>query len=519
MTIKYIFLSLLVIVFFGCHNHAPKTANEHDHQHETEEHNHEAEHAHNHGEVKLKLTSYSPEMEVFAEADPFSAGNPSEILAHFTFLKNFKPVKSGSITATLQAGGKQVSQTIDAPLRPGIFLFELKPEATGAGVLSFTMKTDSGQFEVTVPEIQVYADGHDAIHGALDSEEAEPANSIAFTKEQSWKIDFATELPVSAPFGQVIKTTALVENSPDEEELIAAKTSGIVRFANKLLTEGQGVSAGQNLFIVSADELADNNSATRFAEVKNNYEKAKSDFERMTELAKEKIISEKELLEGRTNYENAKAAFDNLNSHFNPKGQTVKSTKSGFIKQLFAQNGQFVEAGQPLVSVTKNQKLILRANVQQKYAPALALVNSAILRIPGSGQTFTLEELGGKILSYGKSAQSGHFLIPVVLQVNNTGIFTPGAFAEVFLKADGGAPALVVPNPAIMEEQGNYFVFVQVNPELFEKREIVPGNSDGQRTEIRSGLGTENRVVTRGAVLVKLAQSSGARDAHSGHVH
>jgi RND family efflux transporter MFP subunit len=517
MTIKYIFLSLLVIVFFGCHNHAPKTANEHDHQHETEEHNHEAEHAHNHGEVKLKLTSYSPEMEVFAEADPFSAGNPSEILAHFTFLKNFKPVKSGSITATLQAGGKQVSQTIDAPLRPGIFLFELKPEATGAGVLSFTMKTDSGQFEVTVPEIQVYADGHDAIHGALDSEEAEPANSIAFTKEQSWKIDFATELPVSAPFGQVIKTTALVENSPDEEELIAAKTSGIVRFANKLLTEGQGVSAGQNLFIVSADELADNNSATRFAEVKNNYEKAKSDFERMTELAKEKIISEKELLEGRTKYENAKAAFDNLNNHFNPKGQTVKSTKSGFIKQLFAQNGQFVEAGQPLVSVTKNQKLILRANVQQKYGAQLSSVKSATIKT--SGQTYTLEELGGKILSFGKSAQTGSFLIPVVLQVNNSGIFTSGAFAEVFLKTETDAPALTIPNQSIMEEQGNYFVFVQVNPELFEKREIVPGSSDGQRTEIRSGLKVGERVVTRGAVLVKLAQSSGALDAHSGHVH
>lgn len=515
MTIKYLFLSLLVVIFFGCHNHVPKTENEHDH--ETEEHDHGVEHAHDHGEVKLKLTAYSNEMEVFAETDPFALGTSSEILAHFTFLKNFKPVESGSITATLHSGGKQVSQTIDQPLRPGIYLFELKPETAGAGTLSFTIKTDSGQFEVIVPDLKVYSDGHDAIHETEETAVSAPANSIAFTKEQSWKVDFATEVAVSGPFGQVIKTTAMVENSPDDEELITAKTSGIVRFANKLLTEGQTIAAGQNLFIVSADELADNNSATRFAEVKNNYEKAKSDYKRMTELAKEKIISEKELLEGRTKYENAKAAFDNLNSHFNPKGQTVKSTKSGFIKQLFGQNGQFVEAGQPLVSVTKNQKLILRANVQQKYGAQLSSVKSATIKT--SGQTYTLEELGGKILSYGKSAQTGNFLIPVVLQVNNSGIFTSGAFAEVFLKTETGTPALTIPNQAIMEEQGNYFVFVQINPELFEKREIVPGISDGLRTEIRSGLKAEERVVTRGAVLVKLAQSSGALDAHSGHVH
>ncbi len=60
---------------------------------------------------------------------------------------------------------------------------------------------------------------------------------------------------------------------------------------------------------------------------------------------------------------------------------------------------------------------------------------------------------------------------------------------------------------------------MQVTPELFEKREVKTGITDGIKTEILSGLSTHERIVTKGAFLVKLAQSSGALDPHAGHVH
>ena len=79
--------------------------------------------------------------------------------------------------------------------------------------------------------------------------------------------------------------------------------------------------------------------------------------------------------------------------------------------------------------------------------------------------------------------------------------------------------ALTLPNSAIIEEQGNYFLFVQVTPELFEKREIKTGATDGIKTEIVQGITADERVVTKGAILIRLAQATGALDAHSGHVH
>lgn len=513
MTTRIIFLSLLVLLFTGCKNPAQKHNDEHEHENEQEQ-----EYAHEHGEVKILLTAYSTDMEVFAEADPFSVGNSSEVLAHFSLLKNFKPLENVSITARLLAGGKRVEQTLEPTGRKGIFRFGIKPEAEGAGELVFSIKTDSGNHEITVPGIQIFADEHDAIHAAED-EVVQKTNTITFTKEQSWKIDFATEMPVAEPFGQVIKTTAIVQSSAEDEQLVSAKTSGIVKFTNGNILPGKSVSAGQGLFVISGDEMADNNSSTRFAEAKNNYEKAKADFDRTTQLAKDRIVSEKDLLESKNKYENARAVYTNLNTNFSSKGQTVKSPMSGFVKQLFVANGQFAEAGQPLISVTKNRTMLLQADVQQKYASVLSSVNSAIIRLPNENQTYTLEELNGKILSFGRNTNSNNFLIPVSLQISNTGSFTAGSFVEVYLKALTNASALTIPNSAIMEEQGNFFVFVQVNPELFEKREIKPGATDGLRTEIKSGIVSSDRIVSKGAILVKLAQSSGALDAHSGHVH
>lgn len=89
----------------------------------------------------------------------------------------------------------------------------------------------------------------------------------------------------------------------------------------------------------------------------------------------------------------------------------------------------------------------------------------------------------------------------------------------MYLKTTANTQALTIPNEALMEEQGNYFVYVQINPELFEKREVFPGATDGLRTELIKGISMNDRIVTRGATLVKLSQASGALDAHSGHVH
>ena len=182
-------------------------------------------------------------------------------------------------------------------------------------------------------------------------------------------------------------------------------------------------------------------------------------------------------------------------------------------------NGQYVEAGQPVVSVSKNKTLMLRADVRQKFATLLGSIISANIRTIQDNHTYTLQELNGKILSYGRTANEGNYLIPVILQIDNTGDFIPGGFVELYLKTLTNSRAITVPNTALIEDQGSFFVFVQLTPELFEKREVKTGSTDGIRTEIVSGIKETERVVNTGAIMIRLAQATGTLDAHSGHVH
>jgi RND family efflux transporter MFP subunit len=469
-------------------------------------------------EVKFQYTAYSNNFELFAEADAFIVGEKSNVLSHFSVLPDFKAVEKGKITITLSVNGKETKQTLSEPTRKGIYSFDIQPETQGKGKLTFEITNNKGTFEVIVPEVTVFANDEEA-HEASEKVVVSNTNTTVFTKEQSWKIEFATALPLSEPFGQVIKTTALVQSAQGNELVISAKTNGIVLFNSGVLLEGRDVTTGQSLFTISGSNFADNNISVKYAEAKSNYEKANADYERAKELAKDKIVSEKDLLAAKNQYENAKAVYDNLSKNFNASGQTITSPQAGFIKQVLVKNGAYVEAGQPIAVVSQNKSLILTAEVPSKYAPVLANIKTANIRTINDNRSFSLEQLNGKVLSYGKAANSDNYLIPVVLQVENNGSFVSGSFVEIYLKSFSNNLALVIPTSSLIEEQGSYFVWVQVTPELFEKREVFVGGTDGINTEISKGITANERIVARGAMLIKLAQATGTLDAHSGHVH
>ncbi len=225
------------------------------------------------------------------------------------------------------------------------------------------------------------------------------------------------------------------------------------------------------------------------------------------------------MLIAKNQYDNTKVIYDNLNENFDAAGERITSSMNGYIKQVFIQNGQYVEAGQPVVIISQNKTLVLRAEVQQKFAPILSTINSANIRTIHDNQTYSLEQLNGEVLSFGRNTNNDNYLIPISLQIDNKGSFVSGGFVELYLKTVSNSQAVTIPNSALLEEQGIYFVFVQVTPELFEKREVKVGVTDGLKIEVLEGIAQQERIVTTGAILVKLAQATGSLDAHSGHNH
>jgi cobalt-zinc-cadmium efflux system membrane fusion protein len=218
-------------------------------------------------------------------------------------------------------------------------------------------------------------------------------------------------------------------------------------------------------------------------------------------------------------FKRAEANYNNLSRNFKAGSQQVSSPISGYINELLVKNGQFVNAGEPVMTISRNNRLIIQTELQSRYYDQLDNINSANFRILNSDKIFSLDKIAAGNILYSRSVDLNNPLITLTIQLDKGEDLLPGSMVDLYLKTDGNMSVITVPNESIVEEMGNYFVFVQQTPELFEKRPVLIGVNDGRRTEIKEGVLAGERVIAKGAVLVKLSQSAGAIDVHSGHVH
>lgn len=339
-----------------------------------------------------------------------------------------------------------------------------------------------------------------------DGHEYGEGDEIIITPEQAKTIGLETEQITLKSFYQVIKTSGQVIAAQGEEQTVVATVSGVVSFNKANAYEGNAVQRGESLFSISSRHLADGDPV---AKAKNTYEIAKRDFERAEALMADKLIAQKDYNEIRLTYENAKLAY-NAVAGGGSKGANVSSPINGFVKSRLVNEGQYVSVGEPLMVVTQNNKLQLRADVSQRYYKDLQLIKTANFKTPYDDTIYQLSDMDGRLTSYGKSANDAEYYIPVNFQFNNVGNIIPGSFVEVYLIAGQRDNVLTIPTSCLTDEQGIYFVYCKLNEEEYVRREVKVGSTDGARVEILAGLTGKEEVVTKGAYHVKLASASEA---------
>ena len=313
-------------------------------------------------------------------------------------------------------------------------------------------------------------------------------------------------------FRQVIKASGEVQSAQGNESTIVANVSGVVSF-QRSVTEGMQVGKGTALMSISASNLQDGDPAER---ARIAYESAKADFDRASRLVESQIVSQKEFNSIKEKYESAKLAYEALSKNQTKNGVSVTSPMGGYIKNLLVKEGDYVAVGQPLATVTQNNRLFLRADVSERYYKYLNGITSANFKTPYDNQVYELEALNGKLLSYGKSA--GSFYVPVTFSFDNKGDIMPGSFVEIYLLSKPMENTIALPIEALTEEQGLYFIYIQKCAESYRKQEVKLGASNGKEVEILSGVNPGDKVVVKGAYHVKLASASNALPAHS-HEH
>lgn len=336
--------------------------------------------------------------------------------------------------------------------------------------------------------------------------------SLSDSKAHAAGVEVGVAQPTT--FYQVIKCSGQILAAQGNESTVVASIAGVVKFNNKL-TEGMKVGQGAALMTLSAKSIAAGDPVEK-ARVA--YEVAKAEYERMEALVADKIVSAKAFAQAKEEYENARIAYEAVNKHNAVSGTTIQAPIGGYVKNLLVKEGDYVSVGQPLASITQDQRLSLRADVSERHYQALRTIESANFCTPYNNKVYELKALNGRLLSYGKSTSGNGNMIPVTFEFDNRGEAMPGSFVEVYLLGAPQEGVIALPIGALTEEQGSYYIYKQVHPERYMKQLVRLGASDGTRVQILSGLHAGEKVVMQGAYQVKLANTSHAIPGHS-HEH
>ena len=108
--------------------------------------------------------------------------------------------------------------------------------------------------------------------------------------------------------------------------------------------------------------------------------------------------------------------------------------------------------------------------------------------LPYNNKVYTLKELGGRMLSYGKASGENGYYVPVTFEFDNKGDVIPGSFVEVFLLSSPMENVLSLPHSALTEEQGSFFVYLQLDEEGYKKQLVTLGADNGESVQILSGI-------------------------------
>ncbi|HYF23199.1 MAG TPA: efflux RND transporter periplasmic adaptor subunit [Caulobacteraceae bacterium] len=197
----------------------------------------------------------------------------------------------------------------------------------------------------------------------------------------------------------------------------------------------------------------------------------------------------------------------------------VRAPVSGLITARTVVKGQIVPAGQELFRLVREGQIELNAQIPESE---LRLIR------PGMTATVSGDEVGivtGRVRLVTPQVDPQNRLGLARISLPGGAGFRPGMFARASIDV-GAAPAVVVPQSAVLYRQNKAAVFVIDGGGRARLRVVQPGARVGDQVEIESGLQAGQRVAVQGAgflaegdlvrVAAKAPAAGGARTGAAG---
>jgi len=480
----------------------------------------------------LSFTHWTETTELFIELPALVEGLESPCAAHVTRLADFSAPAAGRVTVVLRGGPGEERFVSESPSVPGIFRPVVVPSTTGTRQLLVEVELPDTTTAVhDLGPVQVFA-SEDAAREAMP-EEPEAAGRIVFLKEQQWPIAFGTDVVAEQTFRSSLRATGSLRSRDDGEVVVTAPVAGrITTMGSKFPRVGTRVTVEQPLAMLAprleASDQASLDLAVTSARLELSY--AERERERLEALHREGAVPERRAIDARHGEEEARAALSGAErrlGQFRRVQRTrggraegsiqVRAPLTGTIAGVDVAPGSFVEAGASLFDVVDLARIWLEVHVPEADIAKLGQLHGGWFELEGFDVPFELaaEALLGTSAFVDPESRT----MTVLFAVENADARLPlGAFARVYLTMGEPQRIIGVPPGAIVDDNGQDVVYVQVEGEAFERRIVRLGPRDGGHVAVQVGLSAGEHVVTRGAWSIKLAAASGTIPAH-GHAH
>jgi cobalt-zinc-cadmium efflux system membrane fusion protein len=270
---------------------------------------------------------------------------------------------------------------------------------------------------------------------------------------------------------------------------------------------GDHVKKGQLLLVMTSGDFAQ--AASDQQKARNALQLAKKVLERQRGVQDAGAGAAKDLEQAESTYIQAQAEFSRADTRLKSLGAisadssgrrlNIVAPTSGSITALSIGVGQ--SANDPnavLMTIANLDQVWITANVPEAMLASVRQGQPVSIHLPAYPGT----GFQGNVAFVSDVLQADTRRAPVRISMPNAeGKFKPNMFATAsFAVAQASAP--VVPTSALLMNNDDTTVFVEVAPWTFVRRKVEIGNEEDGRARIQTGLNAGERVVTTGGVLL-----------------
>ena len=330
-----------------------------------------------------------------------------------------------------------------------------------------------------------------------------------YNKSNTDPVVYETEAPFEADI--VKKTVATGSIVPRKEVQVKSQVSGIVEELH--VEAGQVVKKGQLLakIRIVPNMVSVNNAETQLQTAKLNFEDAKRELTRYEQLYEQKVIPEQEYQRYRTDYKLKREALQAAESNLQlvregasrKSGQAsnlVYSTIDGMLLDVPVKVGTSIiernnfNEGTTIATVADMRSLVFEGKIDESEVGKLKEDMDLLLTIGAiEGRVFDakLEYIAPKgVLEEG----SIKFPIRARVMLDDKDFIRAGYSANADIVLDKRENVLAIKESLLKFEKNQPYVEVETAPQVFEKRVVKTGLSDGINIEVVSGLSKKEKV-------------------------